>query len=293
MNKENEKSFGKEFYPEQKIDKWQDIIKMSVVEEENPEWKIEELEDVLTESVKKNLSGIEKGEIAISLSGGLDSSLVTALTRKAFPKAKIITFTLGAKGNPDFLSAKKVAEIFKTDHREYVPSLEEINKVKTEMVEKELPPRDLVQCLTYKFANSLGIKTIISAEGGDELFGGYWWHQKSIPRYAEKYGRNQKETFEKSWSEILYNHLLDYQKSSQAYEIELRFPFLQQEAVKYVSHIPLKDRCTPSEERYPDQKERKKPLRRIALKYLPEEIAYRKKRGFPDALSPEVEAEEY
>jgi len=289
MSKENEKFFRKEAYPEKEIDKWQDVIKMSVIDEEKPGWKIEELEDVLTKSVKKNFSGIEKGNIAISLSGGLDSSLVTALARKAFPEAKIITFTLGARGNPDFLSAKKVAEILKTDHHEYVPSQEEINKIKVKMIEKGLPPRDLVQCLTYEFANSLGIKTIISAEGGDELFGGYWWHQKSIPRYAEKYGRNQKDTFEKSWSEILYNNLLDYQKSSQAYKIEVRFPFLQQEVVEYVSHIPLEDRCTPSEERYLDQKERKKPLRKIALKYLPEEIAFRKKRGFPDALSPEVE----
>jgi len=289
MSKENEKFFKKEVYPEKEIDKWQDVIKIPVIERENPGWKIKELEDILTKSVKKNLSGIEKGDIAISLSGGLDSSLVTALARTAFPKAKIITFTLGAKGNPDFLSAKKVAQIFKTDHHEYIPSQEEINKVKVKMVEKGLPPRDLVQCLTYEFANSLGIKTIISAEGGDELFGGYWWHQKSISRYEKKYGKNRKEAFKKSWSEILHNHLLDYKESSQSYGIELRFPFLQQEVVKYVSHIPLEDRCTPSKERHPDQKERKKPLRKIALKYLPEEIAFRKKRGFPDALSPEVE----
>ena len=266
---------------------------MSIVEKENPEWKIEELENILAGSVKKCLSGIEKEDIAISLSGGLDSSLLTALAKKNFPDTKIITLTLGAKGNPDFLFAKKVAEILKTDHHEYIPSQEEINKAKAEMAEKGLLPQHLVESLTYGFANSLGIKKIISAEGGDELFGGYWWHQKSRPRYAEKYGKSQKEAFEKSWSEILYGHLLDYQKSSQAYGIELRFPFLQREGIEYVSHIPLEDRCTLSKERHPDQKERKKPERSIALKYLPEEIVYRKKRGFPDAILPEVEAEEY
>lgn len=289
----NNKEF-REYQSEVKIDNWKDVvIEMSIIQKENPEWRIEELENILAESVKKCLSGIEKGDIAISLSGGLDSSLITALARKNFPEAKIITLTLGSKGNPDFLFAKKVVDILETDHHEYIPSQEEINKAKVEMVEKELLPQHLVQSLTYRFANSLGIKKIISAEGGDELFGGYWWHQKSIPGYVEKYGKNQEEAFKKSWSEILYSHLLDYQKSSEAYGIELRFPFLQREVVECVSHIPLKDRCTPSKERYPDQKERKKPEREIALKYLPEEIVHRKKRGFPDALSPEVEIEEY
>lgn len=288
MKKNNEN----EFLKKEEIDNWQDVIEMPIIKEENPGWKIEELEDVLMASVKNCLDcldGIENGGIAISLSGGLDSSLLTALARKSFPDTKIITFTLGAKGNPDFLFAKKVAEFLETDHYEYVPSQEEINIVKAEMAEKGLLPKYLVQALTYKFANSLGITKVISAEGGDELFGGYWWHQKSRPQYVEKYGKDQRDAFEKSWSEILYGHLLDYQKSSEAYGIELRFPFLQREVIEYASHIPLEDRCTPSEERYPDQKERKKPERNIALKYLPEEIVYRKKRGFPDALLPEVE----
>lgn len=293
MEKFNENKFLKKEEilekTEEKIDKWQNVIEMPVVKEENPEWKIEELEDILTASVKNCLAGIEKGEIAISLSGGLDSSLITALARKVFPEAKIKTFTLGSKENPDLKFAKKVAEILKTEHHEFVPSTEEINKIKVEIVEKGLKTENLVESLTYNFAKSLGIKTIISAEGGDELFGGYWWHQKITKNIEEKYGKNQKEIFENTWKNFLREHLLQYEQASQTYNTELRFPFLQKDVVEFISHIPLKDRCTLSQERYPDQKDRKKPEREIALNYLPKEIVYRQKRGFPDALSPEVE----
>jgi len=280
-----EKEAREKFISETQIDKWQEIIRLPVVKKENHEWKIEELEEKLSNSVKKCLGEVEKKDVAISLSGGLDSSLIAALARKDFPKARLVTITLGSKNNPDLLAAEKVAKILKTEHHEFITSIEEINQAKVEMTRKEIPFQAIEQFLVFKFASSLEIKRTISAEGADELFGGYWWHQKPVP----KYGRDQKETFENSWSKILQSHLSEYQETSKKCGVEVRFPFLQREVVEYASQIPLKDRSTPSTQRYPDQKERKKPLRTITLKYLPKEIVYRRKQGFPGALMPEAE----
>lgn len=136
---------------------------------------ISQLENEITE----NIRAIPQVSISLLLSGGIDSSLVLALLKKVYPKIQIHTFSLArSKNYPDIVNASKVAEIFRTNHHEIILSDSEFEEYNTEYekVKKYNYKGDVNVYILCSIAGEYS-KTIVTGDGGDECFGGYWLHK--------------------------------------------------------------------------------------------------------------------
>ncbi len=136
---------------------------------------VRELEKIII----RNIREIPEVPLSFLLSGGIDSSLVLALLRKVYPQVPIATFTLAkSKDYPDVLFARKIAELFETEHNEIILSdegyskfLDEYNKVKRYDFKG-----DVNVYILCRFAKAFS-NIIVTGDGGDECFGGYWLHE--------------------------------------------------------------------------------------------------------------------
>ena len=129
----------------------------------------------LEKIIIQNIQEIPKAPLSFLLSGGIDSSLLLALLRKVFPEVSISTFTLAkSKDYPDMIFARKIADLFETNHneiilsdREYRKFLIEYDKVKRYYFKGDINVYILC-CFAKEFSN-----IIVTGAGGDEGFGGY------------------------------------------------------------------------------------------------------------------------
>jgi len=157
--------------------KYWDIIDYYLAEPINkPEDEIEkELEQILTESFKYRM--VSDVPVGVFLSGGIDSSLVTAILQ-VNSKTPIKTFTIGfhEKEHNEAPHAKKIAEYLKTDHNELYctpkDALEIIPKLSDIYDEPFGDSSGIPTYLVSKFARQK-VKVALSADAGDELFCGY------------------------------------------------------------------------------------------------------------------------
>ena len=255
-----------------------DIVK------ESKEWSSEELENILKQSIKKAGEQVlkeNKGAIYTTLSGGIDSSLCTAILREVLPEeTRIETFSMGGKNHPDLHFASMIAQKLKTEHHEFIPTIEQINNAKGEFAKLgEIEARgenfgsgDVDVFLLYKLirekisseGKSFPI-TVIAHDGIDELMGGYWGHR------GTKTHQEKLDAFREFWQKLPKKHLENLSRSAALMNIKIIWPYLDQSLIEYVSHIPLDERTS--------KQESKMPLRAIAKKYLPQEIIERRKRG--------------
>lgn len=263
------------------------ILKMPVIFD-NKEWNDNELEVLLEKSIQSAASeclSANKGQILTTLSGGLDSSLCLAIIRKHFPKAKILTFTVGkSKYFPDIVFAELVARQFKTAHHEIIPTDIDI-KISLDMKNRypHLFPGEndrhlggIGVWMVYSYIQNYCMYIermqqpfyVIAHDGIDELMGGYWAHRD--PK------ADQEAVFRLFWSQLWDFHLAPLLAKANAMMIKVLFPFLDPGLVEYISHIPVDERT--------DHKESKIIIKRIARKYLPSEIVDRKKSGFGQVL---------
>ena len=129
--------------------------------------------------MQKNIQKIPKKPLSLLLSGGIDSSLVLALLKKEYPKIPIHTFSLArSKDYPDVVFAREIAEMFETDHHEMIlskPELEKYNK-EYDNIRKHNLKGDINVYILCSIARQYS-NVIVTGDGGDELFGGYWLHQ--------------------------------------------------------------------------------------------------------------------
>ena len=132
----------------------------------------ERLEKLLKEGVDKSIKNIKR-PYALFLSGGLDSSLLAALTKPdllitcRFPYGKKYDEFNYASRVADYLGIKhEVIEFTEKDFRKHLPNAVKAHKPTTHF---SLVPLWML----FKKASELGIKTVLSAEGPDEYLGGY------------------------------------------------------------------------------------------------------------------------
>lgn len=115
--------------------------------------------------------------VASFLSGGIDSSVITALASRAMGAGKLQTFTVGFSESKfdETQIAEMVAQRYQTDHHRIELGEEEILRLVQEAVNRmDAPSQDAINTyiVSKKVAES-GIKVALSGLGGDELFGGY------------------------------------------------------------------------------------------------------------------------
>ena len=252
------------------------------------ETSIEDLGKALEDAVHRQLmSDVPYG---VLLSGGLDSSITSALAKK-FAKNRIEaddqqeawwpqlhSFSIGLEGSPDLAAAQVVAEKIGTVHHEVTFTVQEgLDAIKDVIYHLETYDITTVRASTpmYLLARvikSMGIKMVLSGEGADEVFGGYLYFHKAPS--AEEF---HKETVRKL--EKLYQYdCLRANKSLAAWGIEGRVPFLDKEFMDVAMRINPKDKMIT-----PERME-KWVLRKAFEDELPASVAWRQKEQFSDGV---------
>lgn len=143
---------------------------------------LHQLEVLLERSVRQRM--IADVPLGISLSGGLDSSLVTAMAARHRPQG-LSTFTVGFEGEPDHDErrfARVVAQQFGTDHHELVID-RDVSALLPELIEQfDEPLADSSIVPTFAIARLIRqhVTVVLGGDGGDELFGGYRHYQRVL-----------------------------------------------------------------------------------------------------------------
>ena len=246
------------------------------------------LQDALEQAVHRQLmSDVPYG---VLLSGGLDSSITSALAKK-YSKNRIESddqkqawypqlhsFAVGLVGSPDLKAARLVADHIGSIHHEINFTIQEgLDAIKDVIFHLETYDVTTVRASTpmYLMARvikSMGIKMVLSGEGADEIFGGYLYFHKA-PNPEEFH----KETVRKL--EKLYQYdCLRANKSLAAWGIEGRVPFLDKEFLDVAMRINPRDKMINKE------KMEKWVLRKSFENYLPESVAWRQKEQFSDGV---------
>ncbi|MEL4455877.1 asparagine synthase B [Lutimonas vermicola] len=249
---------------------------------------IDELHDALEAAVHRQLmSDVPYG---VLLSGGLDSSVTSALAKKYAEKRvesgdtqeawwpRLHSFSVGLEGSPDLAAAQKVADHIGTVHHEIKFTIQEgLDAIKDVVYNLETYDITTIRASTpmYLMARvikSMGVKMVLSGEGADELFGGYLYFHKAPS--AEEF---HKETVRKLEKLHMYD-CLRANKSLAAWGIEGRVPFLDKEFMDVAMRINPQDKMINGE------RMEKWVIRKAFEKYLPESVAWRQKEQFSDGV---------
>lgn len=249
---------------------------------------VHSVHDALTDAVRRQLmSDVPYG---VLLSGGLDSSVISAIARQ-FAEKRIETggqmpaywpqlhsFAVGLKGAPDLAKAKLVADHIGTVHHEINYTIQEgLDAIRDVIYFIETYDVTTVRASTpmYLLARvikSMGIKMVLSGEGADEIFGGYLYFHKAPSR--EEFHR---ETVRKMGKLHLYD-CLRANKSLAAWGVEGRVPFLDKEFVGIAMSLD------PQQKMCPGKTIEKKVVREAFAELLPEAVAWRQKEQFSDGV---------
>jgi asparagine synthase (glutamine-hydrolysing) len=269
-----------------------------------PKWKQEpfnpsiDINKYKTELRKKLTSAVEKRlmtdvPFGVLLSGGLDSSLIASIASRLIKEKgnePLNTFSIGLKGSPDLLCARKVADFLGTIHHEcYFTPEEGIRELENliwhlETYDITTIRASLPMYLLSKYIHEKGFKMVLSGEGADEILGGYLYfhqaptndlfHQECVHRIDEL-------------------HLFDClraNKSTMAWGVEARVPFLDVDFLECAMPIHPQLKCADKKEKW---------ILRYAFNtfntfaaiednstkaYLPDEILWRQKEQFSDGV---------
>ena len=247
------------------------------------------LKDALEESVKSHLmSDVPYG---VLLSGGLDSSIISAITKRFAAKRvedadqsdawwpQLHSFAVGLKGAPDLKAAKEVADALGTVHHEINFTVQEgLDAIKDVIYHIETYDVTTIRASTPMYLMSrkikaMGIKMVLSGEGADEIFGGYLYFHKAP---------NAKEFHEENVRKLAALHMFDCaraNKAMSAWGVEARVPFLDKQFLDVAMRInPADKMCGPN------GKMEKHILRECFSSYLPQSVAWRQKEQFSDGV---------
>jgi asparagine synthetase B (glutamine-hydrolysing) len=120
--------------------------------------------------------------------------------------------------------------------------------------------------LLYKYISRFNPEVLLVHDGIDELMGGYWDHRKGATE------KERREAFKVFWKVLIPDHLKPLTRTSDNFNINLLFPYLDQKIIETASRIPLEDRTSVETS--------KKPIRWLAKELgVPKEILERAKRG--------------
>ncbi len=249
---------------------------------------ITELHDSLEAAVRRQLmSDVPYG---VLLSGGLDSSVISALaerfsemriednsqTKAYWPR--LHSFAVGLKGAPDLAKARLVADYIGTVHHEINYTIQEgLDAIRDVIYFIETYDVTTVRASTpmYLLARvikSMGIKMVLSGEGADEIFGGYLYFHKAP---------TAKDFHEETVRKLSKLHLYDClraNKSLSAWGVEGRVPFLDKE------FLDVAMRTNPEAKMCPGDTIEKKLIRTAFADMLPQEVAWRQKEQFSDGV---------
>ena len=246
------------------------------------------IHDGLEDAVRRQLmSDVPYG---VLLSGGLDSSVISAVAEK-FAEHRIEeggrerawwprlhSFAVGLKGAPDLAKARMVADHIGTVHHEINYTIQEgLDAIRDVIYFIETYDVTTVRASTpmYLLARvikSMGIKMVLSGEGADEIFGGYLYFHKAPTAQAF-----HEETVRKLSKLYMYD-CLRANKSLSAWGVEGRVPFLDKE------FLDVAMRTNPEAKMCPGKTIEKRIVREAFADMLPDAVAWRQKEQFSDGV---------
>jgi len=226
----------------------------------------------------------------VLLSGGLDSSVISAITQRYAPHRvedhdrtqawwpRLHSFSIGLQGSPDLAMARKAAAHVGTVHHEFVFTIQEgLDALRDVIYHIETYDVTSIRASTPMFLmarriKAMGIKMVLSGEGADEVFGGYLYFHKAP---------NAREFHEETVRKLDLLHKYDClraNKSMAAWGVEVRVPFLDREFLDVAMAF------NPTEKMVGAGRMEKTPLRQAFAGYLPDEILWRQKEQFSDGV---------
>ncbi|KAK8158716.1 asparagine synthetase [Phyllosticta citrichinensis] len=295
--------------------KW--LIEPSSIPETPVDYKT--LRTALEKSVRKRL--MAEVPFGVLLSGGLDSSLVASIAQREIQRVnelakqqrqqhngstdeelvgidddnklttvqmlpELHSFSIGLPGAPDTKAAEEVAKFLGTRHHSFTFTIEDgLNALSDVIYHLETYDVTTIRASTPMFLLSrkikaMGVKMVLSGEGSDEIFGGYLYFHAAP---------DKKEFHEETVRRVDNLHLADClraNKSTSAWGVEARVPFLDREFLELCMNIDPADKMITKDriEKYilrrafdtTDEPETKP--------YLPEKILWRQKEQFSDGV---------
>lgn len=249
---------------------------------------LEVLQKGLEDAVHRQLmSDVPYG---VLLSGGLDSSIISAVAKKFAARRiennneteawwpQLHSFAIGLKGAPDLIAAQKVADHIGTVHHEIHFTVEEALDALSDVI-YHIETYDVTTVrastpmyLLARFIKSMGVKMVLSGEGSDEIFGGYLYFHKAP---------NAKALHEETVRKLDKLHLYDCLRANKtlaAWGVEGRVPFLDKE------FMDIAMRMNPQDKMCGNEKIEKYALRKTFEGYLPESVTWRQKEQFSDGV---------
>ncbi|OOE79177.1 asparagine synthase B [Salinivibrio siamensis] len=226
----------------------------------------------------------------VLLSGGLDSSVISAVTKQYAANRiedddqsqawwpRLHSFAIGLEGAPDLKAAKEVADHLGTVHHEFTYSIQEgLDAIRDVVYHIETYDVTTIRASTPMYLMSrkiraMGIKMVLSGEGADEVFGGYLYFHKAP---------NAQEFHEETVRKLLALNMFDCaraNKSMAAWGVEARVPFLDKEFLEVAMQIK------PDDKMCGDGKMEKHIIRECFGELLPESVAWRQKEQFSDGV---------
>ena len=244
---------------------------------------IKKIKDLLINSVKKRImcARLDKTNnapaIGAYLSGGFDSSAIASILQREL-KTKLETFSIGFKGSPDLFYAQKVADFIGSNHHEYIITEQEALETIPEVI-RMIETYDIttIRASTMMYLLSKYIKrdsnvvVMLSGEGSDEASGSYRYFHN-----APNATLFHEET-ERLLKDLCYFDNLRADKSSAAWGLEIRVPFLDVDFLKYYMNLPSYKKTQEGLEKYL--------LRKAMIGYLPNDVLYRPKEAMSDGVS--------
>ncbi len=226
----------------------------------------------------------------VLISGGVDSSLISALAAKLSSRRvesegkerawwpQLHSFSVGLKDSPDLKMARKVANHIGSTHHEIHFTVQEgLDAISDVIYHLETFDITTIRAATpmYLMARkirAMGIKMILSGEGADEVFGGYLYFHKAP---------NAQEFHEELLRKLSMLHKYDClraNKAMSAWGIEARVPFLDKEFLDVAMSIRTEDKMCGG------GKIEKFVLRDAFKGLIPDEILWRQKEQFSDGV---------
>lgn len=226
----------------------------------------------------------------VLLSGGLDSSVISAIAEKYSAMRiesgdtdrawwpRLHSFAVGLQGAPDLAKAREVAEFIGTVHHEINYTIQEgLDAIRDVIYYIETYDVTTVRASTpmyllARFIKSMGIKMVLSGEGADEVFGGYLYFHKA-PSAKDFHEETVRKLGKLHWYDCLRAN-----KSLSAWGVEGRVPFLDKE------FLDIAMRLNPEAKMCPGKTIEKKIVREAFSDMLPDSVAWRQKEQFSDGV---------
>jgi len=248
----------------------------------------ETLRTALENSVKRQL--MTDVPYGVLLSGGLDSSVVSAITKQFAERRvedgdqsqawwpQLHSFAVGLEGSPDLIAAQKVADHLGTVHHPVHFTIQEgLDALKDVIYHLETYDVTTIRASTpmYLMARkikAMGIKMVLSGEGADELLGGYLYFHKAP---------SAQEFHEETVRKLDKLHMFDCARANKAmaaWGVEARVPFLDKEFIDTAMTL------NPDDKMIKNGRIEKNILREAFEDMLPESIVWRQKEQFSDGV---------